>query len=184
MSYEQITDLKEIESKLQSLGWELDACEYDDKDEFEEVLDRLYPGEVKKVAKRASELGSVKGKHLYGRMLGDEARKLKEDGKPYKDLQTKARELVFYAAKGGCWGAMDDLGTEHTEDLGPQMYEQLAFIQLSGQDPLEHVEYCREYLNMNITQEEIDKGVNLYNELHDHMEVNSIQKESCNCIFP
>jgi hypothetical protein len=184
MNYEEISDLKEIESILRNMGYELDACEYDDEDEYQEALDRLYPDEVKSVAKRASELGSIHGMHLYGRMLGDEVRDLKSEGNPYKELQSKARELVINAAKGGCLGAMDDLATEHTEDLGPSMYEQLAFLKLSGRDPLEHVAYCRDRLNMTITQEEIDKGLSLFEELNRYMIDNDIKKSCCDCIFP
>ena len=90
---------------------------------YEEALNRLYPGEVKKAAKRASELGLVQGMHLYGRMLQYEASQLKKEGKAYEELQTKARELVIQAAKNGCWGAMDDLGTEYVEELNPSMPE-------------------------------------------------------------
>lgn len=184
MNYEEISDLKEIDSILRNMRWELDACEYDDEEEFQGALDRLYPDEVKSVAKRASELGSIQGMHLYGRLLGYEVRNLKKAGKPYIELQLKAKELVINAAKGGCLGAMDDLGTEHTEDLGSSMYEQLAFIKLSGSDPLEHVAYCRDYLDITITQEEIDKGLSLFEELNRDMIENDIKKLSCDCIFP
>jgi hypothetical protein len=184
MDYEEISDLKEIESILRDIGRELDISEYDDEDDYQEALDRLYPEEVKRVAKRASELGSIPGMHLYGRMLGDEARELESQGKPYKDLQSKAKELVINAAKGGCWGAMDDLGTEYTEALAPSMAEQLAFIKLSGSDPLEHVAYCRDCLNMTITQEEIENGLALFEELNRYMIDNNIQKTNCDCLFP
>ena len=182
MSYDHITDLKRIERELTDLSWQLDATEHD-PDEFEEAKRRLYPDEVKKVAKRAAELGSVQGMHLYGRMLQYEARQLKKEGEPYDELQTKARELVIQAAKNGCWGAMDDLGTEYVEDLNPSMPEQLAFTKLSGNDPLEHVNYLRKRLGLTITQEDIDKGLELYEEIHKYMVENGIEKRQCYCIF-
>ncbi len=183
MNYDDITDLKKIEKELTDLSWQLDATEHDPED-YEEALNRLYPGEVKKAAKRASELGLVQGMHLYGRMLQYEASQLKKEGKAYEELQTKARELVIQAAKNGCWGAMDDLGTEYVEELNPSMPEQLAFTKLSGHDPLKHVNYLRKRLGLAITQEDIDKGLELYEEIHKYMVENGIEKKQCYCIFP
>ncbi|WP_295385881.1 hypothetical protein [uncultured Thiodictyon sp.] len=183
MSYDHITDLKEIERELTDLSWQLDASEHD-PEEYEEALDRLYPDEVKKAAKRASELGSTQGMHLYGRMLQYEACQLKKEGKPYEELQARAKELVMQAASNGCWGAMDDLGTEYVEELNSSMSEQLAFIQLSGQDPLEHIKYLRERLGLTVTQDEIDKGLQLYEAIHRQMVENGIEKKQCYCIFP
>lgn len=54
------------EKELRELSIKLDCNEYDDDDEYEEVLGQLYPDRVFDVAKRAANEGATNGMHLYG----------------------------------------------------------------------------------------------------------------------
>ena len=183
-NYDDVEDIESIQKKLRAMQWELDRSEYDDEEEWERVYARLYPAEVRKLAKRAAELGLVQGMHLYGRLLADEAFELEKAGKSQVAQVDEGREWVMRAALAGCWGAMDDLGTENTASLRPSRSESLAFHQLSGENPDRLVEYCRETLGIEITREEIDEGRRLFEGLRDQMEARGISKRACECIFP
>ncbi len=175
------------EKELIGLSIMLDCNEYDDEEEFESVLQEYYPDKVIEVAKRAALEGAITGMHLYGYLLARKAAKLKEADEEYMPLLVEAREWVKNAAKNGCWGAMDDLATEQTELFDVPIEEQIAFFKLSGSggDLNEHITYLKEFCSEEVTPDQLNNGLKLYEELVKYAEENGItQKRMCECIFP
>jgi len=71
-----------------------------------------------------------------------------------------------------------------TLELQPTRSQSLAFNQLTGEDPMGLVTYLRDVLQLEVTQEEIDEGSSLYEELSSEMKAQGIEKQPCDCIFP
>lgn len=179
--------MMEAEKELLKLRILLDGNEYDDMDEYESVLEEYYPDRVFEVAKRAADEGAISGMHLYGRMLAKKAAELDDSGEENSRMLTEAREWVKKAAQGGCWGAMDDLATEEVELLAVPIEEQIAFFKLSGSggDLDEHLAYLRKHCGEEVTSEQLDKGIKLYDQFVKYAEENGgSKKKMCDCIFP
>ncbi len=184
MNFEDINDLKKMESILRDFSIRLDDNEYDDDEECESETNGISHDVIRDAAKRASELGSLAGSHLYGILLAREASDLEEHSQAQKELQCKAKELVMKAAKLGCWGAMDDLATENVGLLGTSNIEQITYLMLSeSSDVQSHIEYCNKHLNSNITDIEIAAATELHNQLIKEMKASGIEKKSCDCVF-
>lgn len=98
--------------ELHRLSILLDSNEYDDEDEYQEVLDEYYPEVVFDVAHQAALEGSINGMHLYGIMLANRAGKIENQSNDFQHLIAEAREWVIKAAELGCMGAMEDLASE------------------------------------------------------------------------
>lgn len=173
------------EQELRTLSITLDANEYDDYEEFEDEMAKLYPDKVFDVAKRAAEEGAVTGMHLYGIMLARKAADVENEDEQSAMLD-EAREWVTKAARNGCWGAMDDLATEQVDLLSVPLEEQLAFFRLSGSggNVEKYIDELRKYSGLEITDEQMAKANALYDELVAFASDNGITKKMCDCIFP
>lgn len=184
MNFEDINDLKKMESILSDFSIRLDDNEYDDEEEHESELNKISHDVIREAAKRASELGSLVGSHLYGILLAREASNLEEHSQAQNELQRKAKELVMKAAQLGCWGAKDDLATENVGLLGTSNIEQITYLMLSeSSDVQSHIQYCNKHLNANITDAEVAEAAELHDQLIKEMKKNGIEKKSCDCIF-
>lgn len=173
--------------ELHRLSILLDSNEYDDEDEYQEVLDEYYPEVVCDVAHQAALEGSINGMHLYGIMLANKAIEIKDQTKDYQHLIVEAREWVAKAAKQGCMGAMEDLASEQTELLDVPIELQLAFYKLvnADDDLEEYVAYLKDHCSYLITVEQRTKSIEIYNELVKTLEKNGVkEKKVCECIFP
>ena len=175
------------EKELRELSIKLDCNEYDDYDEYEEVLSQLYPDVVFDVAKRAANEGGTNGMHLYGIMLAKKAMELKESAEDYKSLLKEARSWVVKSAEQGCWGAMNDLATEQVDLLEVPIDIQLAFYKLANPDDdlEEHINYLKEHCACVLTEEQREYSMKIYDELINSLERNGVtEKKMCECIFP
>lgn len=170
------------EKELLELRYKLDYDEYDDEEEFDNAMNEFYPDTVFEVAGRAAKEGATTGMHLYGIMLAQKAGKIKESGEDAASILREARDWVEKAAKNGCWGAMDDLATEQTELLDVPIETRIAFFKLSGSggDLNEYINYLREDCGEEITEEQVGRGLELYEKLS----VTAVDKRMCDCIFP
>ena len=76
---------------------------------------------------------------------------------------------------------MDDLATEEVELLAVPIEEQVAYFKLSGSGGSleEHLAYLREHCGEEVTPEQLDKGIKLYDELVKYADENGGTKRKC-----
>ncbi|MEL7187071.1 MAG: hypothetical protein AAFN50_11665 [Pseudomonadota bacterium] len=176
--------LEEAERKLLKLTWALDRTEYDGDEEFEERTKGIFPDQITAQAEHAASLGSIPGLHALARIQARQALERQKKGQPYEDLQAKARDLAIQAARGGCWGAMSDLGRMMPDEFGVEVVEMLAFMELDGGDMMDYVKTCNSASVDTYSENDINAAIELAKKISQEMESAGIEKKQCDCFDP